>query len=187
MRLGQIFGDGQLGVALADKSGRQLVWTELLEKHLRDFQLFLADGAAHADDFLPKTLAVESVDFVERGHREPADGNAGLPEHALRLRAQPPGHEKHADPLVPGAPGAAASVLKQMPKSVTFLIFPLMTEPTGYLSSSSVQGLGAICFMPRAMRLALGSMSRTTASTSSPMLRILEGCLTRLVQLISET
>ena len=52
-----------------------------------------------------------------------------------------------------------------------------MTEPIGYLSSSSVQGFASICFMPSAMRLAFGSMSRTTASTSSPTFDELRGVL----------
>ena len=65
-------------------------------------------------------------------------------------------------------PSTPSSTPTKMPKSVTLRTWPLMTEPIGYLSSSSVQGFGSICFMPSAMRLALGSMSRTTASTSSP-------------------
>jgi len=80
-----------------------------------------------------------------------------------------------------------SSTPTKMPKSVTLRTSPRMTEPMGYLSSSRVQGLASICFMPRLIRLALGSMSSTTASTSSAWLTSLEGCLTRLVQLISET
>ena len=80
-----------------------------------------------------------------------------------------------------------SSTPTKMPKSVTLRTWPLMTEPIGYLSSSSVQGFCSICFMPSAMRLALGSMSRTTASTSWPTSSIFDGCLRRLVQDISET
>ena len=43
------------------------------------------------------------------------------------------------------------------------------------------------CFMPSEMRRSVGLTLRTIVSTSSPGLTSLEGCLMRLVQVISET
>src|SRR5207245_6577771 len=72
----------------------------------------------------------------------------------------------------------------KMPKSVTLRTWPRMTDPIGYCSSSSVQGFGSICFMPRLMRFALPSTSSTTAATWSPIDIPLDGCFTHIVQLI---
>ena len=84
-------------------------------------------------------------------------------------------------------PSTPSSTPTNTPKSVTLRTMPLMTDPIGYLSSSTVQGFCSICFMPSAMRLALGSMSSTTASTSCATSSSLLGCLTRLFQVISLT
>jgi hypothetical protein len=56
----------------------------------------------------------------------------------------------------------------------------------GVLLLDEVPGVLSSCFMPRLMRLFSMSMPRTLASTMSPMLTSLEGCLMRLFQVISE-
>ena len=83
------------------------------------------------------------------------------------------------------SPSMPSCTPTKMPKSVTLRTWPRMTDPIGYCSSSSVHGFGSVCFMPRLMRFAFPSTSSTTAWTWSPMAMTFDGCLTRLVQLIS--
>src|SRR5256886_16890380 len=65
--------------------------------------------------------------------------------------------------------------------------FPVITVPTGYFSAVSSQGSGCACFIPSETRRSLGLISSTTTSTSSPTFTTLDGCVTFLFQLISET
>ena len=83
-------------------------------------------------------------------------------------------------------PSMPSSIPTKMPKSVMLRTLPVMTDPMGYLVSTRSQGLVSSCFMPREIRLFSMSRSRTTASTGSPMLSSLDGCLIRLFQVISE-
>jgi hypothetical protein len=83
-------------------------------------------------------------------------------------------------------PSMPSSMPTKMPKSVMFRTLPLTSEPTGYCCSTRSQGLVSSCFMPRLMRLFSMSIPRTLASMVSPTLTSLDGCLTRLFQVISE-
>ena len=80
-----------------------------------------------------------------------------------------------------------SSISTKMPKSAMLRTSPLTTVPGGYFSVSDSYGFGSSCFMPRLMRFWRGSTSSTTASTVSPTSTTFDGCLTRLVQDISET
>src|SRR6266702_7296176 len=84
-------------------------------------------------------------------------------------------------------PSIPSSIPINMPKSVIFLICPWILVPIWYLSPITVYGFTSVCLIPREMRRFPLSTPSTTASTSSPTLRISEGCRNRLVQDISET
>src|SRR5581483_9648568 len=75
-----------------------------------------------------------------------------------------------------------SSISINAPKSVRLRTRPSTVEFTGYLSCRDSQGLVSSCFMPSEMRRSWGFTFRTTHSTLSFTLTILEGCFMRLDQ-----
>ena len=73
------------------------------------------------------------------------------------------------------------------PNSVMLRISPSMTEPGGWASANTSQGLPCACLRPSEMRRFGSSTSRIITSTSWEVATILPGWTFFLVQLISET
>ena len=84
-------------------------------------------------------------------------------------------------------PSIPSSSSTKAPKGTKSRTTPLCLLLTAYFSSRVSHGSGSICFIPREIFLSLTFMLRTTASISSPMESIADGCLICCVQDISET
>ncbi len=63
---------------------------------------------------------------------------------------------------------------------------PRIRVPTGYFDGSPSHGSSSVCFIPREIFSSPGSTRSTTASISSPIETIWEGCRMFRVQDISE-
>src|SRR5579864_8476240 len=84
-------------------------------------------------------------------------------------------------------PSTSPSRPRNRPNSVLFLTSPSTSEPGGYFSRNTSQGLRMVCLRPSEMRRLTGSTSRTCTSTSWEVETILPGCTFFLVHDISET